>query len=366
MPTSTVTTFTAVPIPGITASPSVFERLRRVVSHRPVSDEATGARSFHATSGTAASATPSPRTPPSCSISGPRPPEADGSSTRGPRRTPSRRWRASPPTPTSGFSSPSRRPHRRAMQLSRARSRPLVRSPAVHTSFLLVLPQYRRHGVGHALMEAAVAWAEEKDISADAPRSPTATRETNRFFARLGLATLANVRHSASTARCARSCPSSGRRVGGGRQPAPRRGARPAAVRAAGGRARLSSCRSRPARVGPRADAVGGSRGRLLSRHRPPAPRPGPSPAAAARRALAGLPRVLRAAGGELLDHHGAAHQRGLRLHLDADQRAARRAADPPRGRLRRVPRRPSAASSTPTTRPTAPSRPTSSTGRSR
>ena len=32
------------------------------------------------------------------------------------------------------------------------------------------------------------------------------------------------------------------------------------------------------------------------------------------------------------------AHQRRLRLHLDADQRAARRAADPPRGRVRRVP----------------------------
>ena len=60
---------------------------------------------------------------------------------------------------------------------------------------------------------------------------------------------------------------------------------------------------------------------------------------AAARRPLAGLPRVLRAAGGELLDHHRAAHQRGLRLHLDADQRAARRAADPRRGRVRQVSR---------------------------
>ena len=47
--------------------------------------------------------------------------------------------------------------------------------------------------------------------------------------------------------------------------------------------------------------------------------------------------RVLRAAGGELLDEHGPEHQRRLRLHLDAHQHAARRAADPHRGGLRQV-----------------------------
>ena len=57
---------------------------------------------------------------------------------------------------------------------------------------------------------------------------------------------------------------------------------------------------------------------------------------------------------GELLDHHRAAHQRGLRLHLDADQRAARRAADPRRRGLRRLAGRPSASRSTPSTRPAA------------
>ena len=56
-----------------------------------------------------------------------------------------------------------------------------------------------------------------------------------------------------------------------------------------------------------------------------------PPPPAAARRTLAGLSRVLRAAGRELLDRHRPAHQRGLRVHLDADQRAPRRAADPRR-----------------------------------
>ena len=66
-------------------------------------------------------------------------------------------------------------------------------------------------------------------------------------------------------------------------------------------------------------------------------PSPRSSPAAPARRPLAGLPRVLRAAGRELLHHHRAAHQRRLRLHLDAHQRPARREAHPPRRRVRRV-----------------------------
>src|SRR5829696_2522871 len=66
--------------------------------------------------------------------------------------------------------------------------------------------------------------------------------------------------------------------------------------------------------------------------HRRP-DRPGhASPAAAPRRALAGLPRLLRAAGGELLDDDGPADQRRLRLHVDADQRPARREAHPPGG----------------------------------
>ena len=88
-------------------------------------------------------------------------------------------------------------------------------------------------------------------------------------------------------------------------------------------------------------------------------------PTPPARRSLAGLPRLLRPAGGELLHHDRAAHQRGLRLHLDAHQRAARRAAHPRRGRLRRVAARPSARRSTPSTRPAARRRPTSSRGRS-
>ena len=41
------------------------------------------------------------------------------------------------------------------MRLSRGPISPLALDSVMHTSYLLVLPQFRRHGYGHALMEAA-------------------------------------------------------------------------------------------------------------------------------------------------------------------------------------------------------------------
>lgn len=82
-----------------------------------------------------------------------------------------------------------------AMKLRRGQMSPLVLDSAVHTSFLLVLPKYRRHGFGHALMDVALTWAEEKDIN-QVTAITDANRETNRFFARLGLTTVGTVRHS--------------------------------------------------------------------------------------------------------------------------------------------------------------------------
>ena len=82
-----------------------------------------------------------------------------------------------------------------AMKLSRGPISPLVLDSAVHTSFLLVLPQFRRHGFGHALMDVALTWAEDKDIS-QVTAVTDANRENNRFFARLGLSTVGTVRHS--------------------------------------------------------------------------------------------------------------------------------------------------------------------------
>ena len=82
-----------------------------------------------------------------------------------------------------------------AMKVSRGPISPLVLESVVHTSFLVVLPEVRRHGYGRALMEAAVSWAEEKDIS-ELTVLTDGNRETNRFFARLGLTTVGTVRHS--------------------------------------------------------------------------------------------------------------------------------------------------------------------------
>ena len=112
------------------------------------------------------------------------------------------------------------------MKLSRGPLWPLALEPAVHTSFLLVLPQFRRHGYGHALMEAAVTWAEEKDI-AQITVVTDGNRDTNRFFARLGLGTLGNVRH-AHTAALRKKL--AAERAARRRQPPPRRGARPATL----------------------------------------------------------------------------------------------------------------------------------------
>ena len=83
------------------------------------------------------------------------------------------------------------------MYLSRGPISPLALETVVHTSFLMVLPQFRRHGYGHALMEAALTWAEEKGIT-EVTAVTDGNRETNRFFARLGLTTLGTVRHTSS------------------------------------------------------------------------------------------------------------------------------------------------------------------------
>ncbi len=83
------------------------------------------------------------------------------------------------------------------MYLSRGPISPLALETVVHTSFLIVLPEFRRHGYGHGLMEAALTWAEEKGIT-EVTAVTDGNRETNRFFARLGLTTLGTVRLTSS------------------------------------------------------------------------------------------------------------------------------------------------------------------------
>jgi GNAT superfamily N-acetyltransferase len=59
-----------------------------------------------------------------------------------------------------------------------------------------VIEEFRRHGVGRALMEATVSWAEETDASHIVAAASANSRDANRFMARLGLAQMAVVRGS--------------------------------------------------------------------------------------------------------------------------------------------------------------------------
>lgn len=57
-----------------------------------------------------------------------------------------------------------------------------------------VLPEYRRHGIGTALVEAAVAFAEEIGIGHLATAVSAGARDSNRFMARLALGPAATLR----------------------------------------------------------------------------------------------------------------------------------------------------------------------------
>jgi hypothetical protein len=50
-----------------------------------------------------------------------------------------------------------------------------------------VLPEFRRRGIGRALMGAAVAFAEERGIGHIATAAVSGSRDANRFMARLAL-----------------------------------------------------------------------------------------------------------------------------------------------------------------------------------
>lgn len=78
--------------------------------------------------------------------------------------------------------------------LVRAPLSPLQTDTAVHVLHLNVLDAVRRHGIGHALMEATVSWAEEKDSTHVVAAAAATSRDTNRFMARLGLGQVAVMR----------------------------------------------------------------------------------------------------------------------------------------------------------------------------
>lgn len=71
---------------------------------------------------------------------------------------------------------------------------PLDLEPVVQTVAPYVLPEFRRRGVGRALVEAGVAFAEERGIARITTTSASAARDTHRFLARIGLASHSTLR----------------------------------------------------------------------------------------------------------------------------------------------------------------------------
>jgi GNAT superfamily N-acetyltransferase len=87
-----------------------------------------------------------------------------------------------------------------AVHLFRGTFSPVHDESAVYVMHLQVADEFRRHGVGHALMEATVTWAEEKDTSHVIAAAAVSSRDANRFMARLGLAQVAVIRGATTAA----------------------------------------------------------------------------------------------------------------------------------------------------------------------
>lgn len=67
----------------------------------------------------------------------------------------------------------------------------LLDLPAVHVSHAVVADRHKRRGAGKALVAAAVAFAEERNLEQVVVSVHPGSRDANRFFARLGFAPLA-------------------------------------------------------------------------------------------------------------------------------------------------------------------------------
>ena len=87
-----------------------------------------------------------------------------------------------------------------ASHLVRSTISPIHCETAIYITHLHVADGFRRRGVGRALMESAVTWAEEKDTGHVLAAASANSRDANRFMARLGLAQIAVVRGSATGA----------------------------------------------------------------------------------------------------------------------------------------------------------------------
>jgi len=104
--------------------------------------------------------------------------------------------------------------HLHATTMSELNLEPIVRALSPH-----VLPRFQRHGVGTALMDAAVTWAEELGIGHVATAAVAGSRDANRFMARIALGPYAVLR--VATTHAVRTRLGAHRRPGqssGGRQ----------------------------------------------------------------------------------------------------------------------------------------------------
>jgi GNAT superfamily N-acetyltransferase len=76
---------------------------------------------------------------------------------------------------------------------------PLNLEPTVQALAPHVTPSYRGKGIGTALMEAAVLWADDLGIAHISTAAPSSSRSGNRFMARLSLGPQAVLRASTTS-----------------------------------------------------------------------------------------------------------------------------------------------------------------------
>jgi GNAT superfamily N-acetyltransferase len=75
---------------------------------------------------------------------------------------------------------------------------PLNLEPTIQALAPSVTPSFRGKGIGTALMEAAVLWAEDLGVGHISTAAPSSSRSGNRFMARLSLGPQAVLRASAT------------------------------------------------------------------------------------------------------------------------------------------------------------------------
>lgn len=95
---------------------------------------------------------------------------------------------------------------------------PMNPEPCLQVLLPCVSASLRRRGVGRALMEAAVAYAEELGVGQLATAVDSASRDANRFMARLGLGPRATLRYAPVATVQSKVCGSPAGRAQTGRQ----------------------------------------------------------------------------------------------------------------------------------------------------